>query len=436
VSHYSYLEDQLQKLEIVNKKQVVRIEDNTSSITEERLVRNDADKALAQFVTTASVGASRVYTQSSPPVATGRLQGDVWYDTDDSFKPYVWYASAWQDNSTGNYTQYVGQIATISTTLGSTKDKVDNTLGVQWAVKANINGSTGGLTFTGIQKADGTGATYNLEINSNVTINGGLIVAGSLGSTQIADGAITTGKIAAGTITGDRIAAGTITGTNIAAGSINADRISAGTITADRIVAGSIETTRLADGAVSNAKIANSAVNTSKISSNSVTYSGYGSGTASCSTTVTVRSGARVQIIAVAKASSTTQSKEWYSTGGNGSSPQYWNGSAWASGYPPAPSTAVSSLGSLTINTPGGSESSDILGAYNGSSSDSARGGSYYVNGNWEYGYYRNYTIMAYATTTITSYYNGSGSDISYNFSVSASGVNTTVSLYVIEMAR
>lgn len=57
------------------------------------------------------------------------------------------------------------------------------------------------------------------------------IVAGSIGTTQIADDAITTPKLVASAITAAKIAAGTITGDRIAAGTITANLLAAGAIT-------------------------------------------------------------------------------------------------------------------------------------------------------------------------------------------------------------
>lgn len=294
-SQFPYLEDQFQRIEGTMSNHTKRIVTVDSNLTTEELTRSNADNSLAQYVTAASVGASNVYTQSTPPTATGRLQGDVWYDTGNSFTPYVWYASAWQNNSTGSYTQYVGQIATINTSLGATKNKVDNTLGVQWSVQATINNSTGGLTFTGLQKADGTGATYNLEITSNVTINGGLLVNGS----------ITGSKIAAGTITGSQIAAGTITADKITAGTITADRIVAGTITGTYLASGTVTNTNLANNAVWTNNINNGAVSTPQIYTNAVSNNAYADTSGStASASINLLSGDRVSIWATAQGGS------------------------------------------------------------------------------------------------------------------------------------
>lgn len=374
----------------------------TAALTTEQSARSSADAAVAAYALTASAGTGRVYT--SDPGTVSRQNGDVWFKTEENFKPYVWYSGQWNDNSSGAYTQYVGQIASVTQTASaaySTANSANTTanaanatattannkatttasnLSYQWAIQGTISGQpVGSMKLTGVRQfnPDGTYSDVsNLVIDSNVSINGNLLVSGSINGTKIAN------------------------------------------------------------GAVGSTQIASSGVATDNIASNAVSGTGFASGTGSCSATVTVRPGSRVQIIAVAKALSTTQSKTWYSTNQNGSAPQYWNGSAWTSGHPSAPSTAVSALGSLTVTKPNGSESADILGAYNGSASDEATGGVGYINGKYEFEYRRNFTIMAYATTTITSYFNNTSIPVSHSFNLSASGVNTTVSLYVIELAK
>ena len=96
------------------------IEDVSASVTEEVSARVTGDKAVASKVTTASVGATRVYTQDDAPSSFGRLVGDVWYDTNDDYKPYYWTGSAWVDNSAGAYK--IGQIAVISNDITALRD--------------------------------------------------------------------------------------------------------------------------------------------------------------------------------------------------------------------------------------------------------------------------------------------------------------------------
>lgn len=171
----------------------------------ESITRVTADTALAKYITRASVGSGPVYVQdtapASPPI------GAIWYSTAnplDLYHPYYWNGSQWLDNNTGAY----GSVATISTDLGTVQNKVNNTLGAQWAVKANINNTTSGLTFTGIQRADGTGAVYTFEIGDSsgnsqtaVKIYGNAVVDGTLGATKIATTSLSAITANLGTVT-------------------------------------------------------------------------------------------------------------------------------------------------------------------------------------------------------------------------------------------
>lgn len=171
-----------------------------ASVSNEQVARVNADKAIALAVTTASVGAARTYVQDEPPVSTGRLQGDVWYDSNDNYKPYYWNivsgVGAWVDNSAGTYK--VGQVAAISTSLSATQDKVNNTIGVQWAVQGVVDGVTGGLKLTGFKQADGTNGMPNtnlprkfqLDIDANVSIHGSLTVDGTIINPKIGNNAV------------------------------------------------------------------------------------------------------------------------------------------------------------------------------------------------------------------------------------------------------
>ena len=77
-----------------------------------------------------------------------------------------------------------GNTANISQLISSTDG-----LKLKYGLVGSINGVTGGFVLTGVGKNDGT-ATYNLEINSNVTINGNLIVSGTVTNTQLAANAV------------------------------------------------------------------------------------------------------------------------------------------------------------------------------------------------------------------------------------------------------
>lgn len=99
---------------------IVDVNDVSAAVSDETTARITGDKAVASKVTTASVGTSRVYTQDDAPSSFGRLVGDVWYDTNDDYKPYYWTGSAWADNSSGTYK--IGQIAVISNDITAIRD--------------------------------------------------------------------------------------------------------------------------------------------------------------------------------------------------------------------------------------------------------------------------------------------------------------------------
>lgn len=96
------------------------------------------------------------------------------------------------------------QITTVSTTVGGNTADISelftsvNGLGVQWAIQGYVGGSYGGLVFTGVKKADGTGASFLLEIQSNVIINGDLLVTGTVYNEKLNNSAVSRAWVAEG----------------------------------------------------------------------------------------------------------------------------------------------------------------------------------------------------------------------------------------------
>jgi len=78
-----------------------RIAVNAAAITSEQTARANADTALATSINNVSAVATsknKTYRQASAPtnVPAGTLvSGDLWFDSDDSNKPYRWSGSAW-----------------------------------------------------------------------------------------------------------------------------------------------------------------------------------------------------------------------------------------------------------------------------------------------------------------------------------------------------
>ena len=89
----------------------------------------------------------------------------------------------------------------------------------------------GGSQIAGVKVWNGTRWNdYDMVANS-------ILVAGSVGSTLIADGAVTTSKITAGAVTADQIAANTITGSEIRAASVDVNSIASDDIVCKRLMA-------------------------------------------------------------------------------------------------------------------------------------------------------------------------------------------------------
>ena len=78
------------------------------------------------------------------------------------------------------------------------------------------------------------------------------ILAGQVGTTQIADNAITTAKLVAGSVVAGKIAANAVGATEIQAGAVVAGKIGANAVTANEIAARTITAERLALGALDN----------------------------------------------------------------------------------------------------------------------------------------------------------------------------------------
>ena len=129
-----------------------------------------------------------------------------------------------------------------------------------------INKSGTGLTLPGATTVDG-------DVIIPGTLAADRIVANSITAAQIAAGTITAAEISSNTITANEIAAGTITAVEIAANTITANEIAANTITGAEIAAGSISASDavFAAAAIVTADIANLAVTTAKIADANIT---------------------------------------------------------------------------------------------------------------------------------------------------------------------
>jgi hypothetical protein len=181
---------------------------SSADLTTEQSVRSNADSSLARYALTASAGTSRVYT--SDPGSTSRQNGDTWFKVEENFKPYVWYNSQWNDNSSGAYTQYIGQIASVTQTASAAQSTA-NGLSYEWSVVGTLDGApAGSIRLLGASQTNPTtgvrSTLSNLIIDANTTINGDLVVNGSItrnklgGLNYVSDISADVGTLTAGTL--------------------------------------------------------------------------------------------------------------------------------------------------------------------------------------------------------------------------------------------
>jgi hypothetical protein len=127
------------------------------------------------FGTHAYFGVMR--SDQTTPADYVRAQYDqVWYNTADSNKAYAlvrtsWAAPAWTATADGRVDANTAAVSTLTSSVDG--------MSVRYGVQGTINAQTGGFLFTGVLRNDGS-VSYNMEINSNVTISGNLLVTGTV----------------------------------------------------------------------------------------------------------------------------------------------------------------------------------------------------------------------------------------------------------------
>jgi hypothetical protein len=186
-------------------------------------------------------------------------------------------------------------IATTVTTLQSTLNGQVTTIqqnstainGIQakYSVKVDNNGHVSGFGLISEANSGTVVSTFNVLANvfrivdpagglttplipfsvsggvvtmQNVQIGGSLLVAGSVGTTQIANLGVTSAKLADNAVTSAKILSGAVTGTLIADGAITTTKLAAGSITAGSgiIANAAITTALIGDAQITSAKIA------------------------------------------------------------------------------------------------------------------------------------------------------------------------------------
>jgi hypothetical protein len=158
---------------------------NSADIKTEETARVTGDTALAQQITALQASVGTDISARLTAEATTRAAAD------QALSQQITTVEA---NVTNNLS------AKLTQTTQAVAD-INGNLATKWAIEGTINGTTGKLEFSGVKKADGTGASFGLFIGANTTINGALLVQGS----------ITADKLSANTLSAINADMGTIT---------------------------------------------------------------------------------------------------------------------------------------------------------------------------------------------------------------------------------
>ena len=226
----------------------------------------------ANSALTAANGKNKVYYQTSKPTGGTYVNGDLWFDTDDGNKPYVYngtdFVSA-QDATIATAQSTANSAASAASTAQANAATAQSTANAAQTTANNKNKVTYSTSVPGTT-ANTAGDLWFVKSGSLVTA-----IYEGLGGTSWA--ARTMDDAAINAIAGTKITANSITSAQIATSAITADELAsnaviAGKIATNAIVAGdgvignaAIGSAQIGDAQIVTAKIADAAVTDAKI---------------------------------------------------------------------------------------------------------------------------------------------------------------------------
>jgi len=160
----------------------VSMQDGTIAVAQSTATSAQTAAGVAQ---TTADGKNRIFYQTSAPSTVGRIIGDLWFDTDDGYKPYTFNGTSWVGQSFGSSAIGTDAIGTAQIASGAV-----TTAEVNFTAR-----SIGGITTTTSSTAPVSPLAGDLWID---TANGNLLKRWS-GSAWVAlqDTAITTAQATA-----------------------------------------------------------------------------------------------------------------------------------------------------------------------------------------------------------------------------------------------
>lgn len=195
-------------------------------------------------------GGAKTYRQDTQP-ATG-YEGDLWFDTDDNNKLYIYAGTSWSS------VRDLG-IAAAQTAASAAQTTADgkNKVYRQTAEPTGGTYAEGDLWFdtddnNKIYRRTGTAWTaVQLGGEALANINANKITAGSIDASVITVSNLDAGNLTAGTIAASRITSTSISAANITAAQITSGTISSSRITTDSISAASVNAANITTGHMS-----------------------------------------------------------------------------------------------------------------------------------------------------------------------------------------
>ncbi len=205
------------------------------------IAQADADTADGKAVAAQSTAdsKSKIFYQDDAPTS-GMSANDVWYDTNDGNKRYVYYNSNWVAAADTTYDQATAITAAQNTAQGKSKAFYDTSaptaeeIGDIW-FKTDSNNAMyrwSGATWVSV--------TPDFDVNT-VTIIGDTVTAPFIDTLNVNAATVAAGWVYAGTLTAGQINAQAANITGLDAGSITTGTLAAAQVTACAISSGTID---------------------------------------------------------------------------------------------------------------------------------------------------------------------------------------------------
>lgn len=178
-------------------------------------------------------GKNTIYAQTTAPSGASLKTNDIWYDTDDGNKLYVWSGTAWTNIQDTAITA-AAQAATAATNTANGKNRI-----IRSTADASGTSDSGGIAY---KNGDLWWKMASTDVASEVlaqyTFNGTAWVANTLANAVIAN--LDAAKITSGFISASRIQANTLDVNVLTAGTLRTGTIYTGQINANQITAGTV----------------------------------------------------------------------------------------------------------------------------------------------------------------------------------------------------